>query len=162
MRDPVDHPSPGKPVSIGRLKRRADFVHVGKGRRWHGKALTMQAAFRDQSGGSDGAARVGITLTKKVGCAVIRNRARRRLREAIRLSPDLPVRPDHDYVVIGRADALRVSFAALKDEVRRATCAVHDGGSRSKRRPASPSAEPNSVKREALSECVLERIRPEP
>lgn len=122
MRDPVDD------TSIGRLKRRADFVRAAKGKRWHGKALSLQALARrdaDTAGGSV-AVRVGFTLTRKVGGAVIRNRARRRLKEAVRLAPDLPVRAGHDYVIVGRIDAIRLSFASLKSELVRAIGAVHD------------------------------------
>ena len=58
-------------------------------------------------------ARIGFTVTKKVGNAVIRNRVRRRMREAIRLlSPDLFER-GHDYVLVGRFDALSVEFTTL-------------------------------------------------
>ena len=57
--------------------------------------------------------RVGFTVTKKVGNAVIRNRVRRRMREAVRV-----VRPDlfqngHDYVLVGRKEALNVEFNTL-------------------------------------------------
>ncbi len=104
-----------------RLTRRADFLHVGKGRRWHGKALTVQTAERDEKG----EARIGFTLTKKVGCAVVRNRARRRLREAVRLSPELPLQPGNDYVIVGRLDAIRLPFADLMRELARAVTAVH-------------------------------------
>ena len=97
----------------------------------------MQAARRDP----DDAAppRLGFTLTKKVGCAVIRNRARRRLREAVRLSAGLQARNGHDYVVIGRIEAIRVPFADLQSELARAFIGVHDAGRR-KRREAGRDA----------------------
>ena len=113
--DLADH-SRGAPV---RLKRRAEFLRVGKGRRWYGKALALQAARRHpvlDAGDLPVQARVGFTLTKKVGCAVIRNRARRRLREAVRLA-DLPFQPDSDYVIVGRTEAVRLPFEALKQEL---------------------------------------------
>ena len=113
-------------------------MRTAKGKRWHGKTLTLQAAAR----GPDQAAappRLGFTLTKKVGCAVIRNRARRRLREALRLSVELPARDGHDYVVIGRIEAIRVPFADLQSELARAFIGVHDAGRR-KRRDASRDA----------------------
>ena len=83
--------------------------------------------------------RLGFTLTKKVGCAVIRNRARRRLRAALRLSAGLQARDGHDYVVIGRIEAIRVPFADLQSELARAFIGVHDAGRR-KRREASRDA----------------------
>ena len=135
MRDPIDAPS------IGRLKRRADFVRAGQGKRWHGKAMTLQAGpprRPTEDGATEGAAafpRVGFTLTKKVGCAVIRNRARRRLKEALRLSKDLPVKPGHDYVIVGRIDAIRLPFDAIKTELTRALTSVHDEARAGSRRP---------------------------
>lgn len=119
-------PTPAAPV---RLKRRAEFLRVGKGRRWHGGAMTIQAEARVE--GDDGPARFGFTLTKKVGNAVVRNRARRRLREAVRLAtPDLPARLGHDYVIVGRLEAVRVPFAALGHELARGLVAVHERGRR--------------------------------
>ena len=119
--------NPHEAVSIGRLKRRADFHRAAKGKRWHGKALSLQVIRRD--GGSSGAAgdqpRAGFTLTRKVGCAVIRNRARRRLKEALRLSKDLPLQADHDYVIVGRIEAIRLPFEILNSELRRAVIGVH-------------------------------------
>ena len=127
----VDHgePAPAAYAQIGRLKRRAEFVRVGKGRRWHGVAMSIQAELRPQS--DEDVPRAGFTLTKKVGCAVVRNRARRRLREAVRLAPpDLPAKPGHDYVIVGRLEAIRVPFVALRAELARGLAAVHTRGKR--------------------------------
>lgn len=120
---------PKRPAA-GRIKRRRDFVHVAAGRRWHGKALTLQARARLEAGRGEqpDAPRFGFTLTKKVGCAVVRNRARRRLREAVRLDPDLPARSGFDYVLVGRLQALRMSFPDLQNEVRQALAQVHNEG----------------------------------
>jgi ribonuclease P protein component len=120
--------------TIGRLKRRADFLRVAKGRRWHGKAFTLQAQPADDSAGGEAAraggetasaVRAGFTVTKKVGGSVVRNRARRRLREALRLCPDLPVRAGHDYVIIARLEAIRLPFSTLQDDLTRAIRGVH-------------------------------------
>ena len=74
-------PTYGDPAP-GRLKRRAEFLRVAsKGRRAPVHGLVLQALAR-----ADAApARLGFTVTKKVGNAVIRNRTRRRLKEAARL-----------------------------------------------------------------------------
>ena len=110
-------------------------MRAAKGKRWHGKALTLQAGPREPDHAAD-PPRLGFTLTKKVGCAVIRNRARRRLREALRLSVDLQARDGHDYVVIGRIEAIRVPFADLQSELARAFIGVHDAGRRKRREPS--------------------------
>lgn len=140
MSSPTSQVSPevGTPTAVRRLKARGDFVRVGKGRRWHGRALTLQAAPQPEPTDT---VRVGFTLTKKVGNAVIRNRARRRLKEALRLADGLQLQPSHDYVIIGRIDAIRLSFDELKRELERATRGVHRDGRAARRAPAPSGAE---------------------
>ena len=109
-------PTYGDPAP-GRLKRRAEFLRVAsKGRRAPVHGLVLQALAR-----ADAApARLGFTVTQKVGNAVIRNRTRRRLKEAARLL--LRDHPVHgvDLVLIGR-DATRARpFPELIDDFRRA------------------------------------------
>jgi len=64
--------------------------------------------------------RFGFTVTKLSGCAVQRNRIRRRLKEALRLLNPLPARPGHDYVILARPEALGMPFMALQGELVRA------------------------------------------
>lgn len=71
--------------------------------------LVLQALRRDD----DGPARVGFTVTKKLGNAVVRNRVRRRLREAMRQIAKERVLAGVDLVLIGREAARRRPFAAL-------------------------------------------------
>ena len=112
-------PVPPVPVRPGtaRLKRRAEFLRVaGKGRKSPQPGLVLQALRRDDTG----PARLGFTVTKKVGNAVVRNRTRRRLREAARLLlRDLPVQGT-DLVLIGRDKTRGRRFDALVDDLRRA------------------------------------------
>jgi ribonuclease P protein component len=61
--------------------------------------------------------RVGFTVSRKVGNAVIRNRVRRRLREIARLVIPAQARPDLDYVLIGRQGAMSRDFATLQQEL---------------------------------------------
>lgn len=100
-----------------RLKRRAEFLRVAaKGRKAAVHGLVLQALARpDQE-----PARIGFTVTKKIGNAVVRNRARRRLKEAARLL--LKTRPleGADLVIIGREGTLRRRFVDLMDDLRRA------------------------------------------
>ena len=66
---------------------------------------------------SSPAIRVGFTVSRKVGNAVVRNRVRRRLREIARqVIPEI-ARADHDYVLVGRQGALGRDFLAMCDEL---------------------------------------------
>lgn len=112
IRAPVD----GAP-SPTRLKRRAEFLRVaGKGSKAPTPGLVLQALRRDD----DAPARLGFTVTKKVGNAVVRNRTKRRLREAARLL--LRERPlaGVDLVLIGRDGTRGRPFALLMDDLERA------------------------------------------
>ena len=100
-----------------RLKRRAEFLLLAaKGRKAPMPGLVMQALAR----GDALPARLGFTVTKRVGNAVVRNRVRRRLKEAARL--ELAERPvvGFDLVLIGREGTIRRDFGALRGDVRRA------------------------------------------
>ena len=63
------------------------------------------------------AIRVGFTVSRKVGNAVVRNRVRRRLREVARLVIPGQARADLDYVLVGRQAALARDFEALRREL---------------------------------------------
>ena len=97
-------------AALARLKRRSDFLRLAAARRkWVTPGLILQAQPR-----ADGSApRVGFTASRKVGGAVERNRARRRLRAAAATVIGAHGRADHDYVVIARSDTLRRPFPAL-------------------------------------------------
>ncbi|WP_158817124.1 ribonuclease P protein component [Methylocapsa sp. S129] len=121
---------------ISRLKRRADFQRAARGRRARMEAFALQANRR--AAAPDGLGpRVGFTVTKKLGDAVLRNRIRRRLKEAVRLARDLETRPDHDYVVMAQKEALARPFALLQSDLIRAFSLVHSSAARSA--PARPS-----------------------
>lgn len=64
--------------------------------------------------------RVGFTVSRKVGNAVVRNRVRRRLREVARLEMPVRARAGLDYVLVGRQAALARDFAALRRELHEA------------------------------------------
>lgn len=95
---------------LGRLKKRADFLRVAAARRKIATpGLVLQAAKRP---GDGGLARIGYTASRKVGGAVQRNRARRRLRAAVGVVME-QARPDMDYVVIARRGTPYRPYAAL-------------------------------------------------
>ena len=107
-----------------RLKRRADFVRVartGKSRREPG--LALQTAPRPPEAldaAPSGTPRVGITATRRIGGAVSRNRAKRRLRAlADQILADR-AQPDKDYVLIARNGTLTRSYADLTSDLLRA------------------------------------------
>jgi ribonuclease P protein component len=101
----------------GRLTRRSEFLRAAaKGCKAPMPGLVLQALPRDDQG----PARLGFTVTRKIGNAVIRNRTRRRLKEAARL-----VLAEHpvsgvDLVLVGRATTRGRDFSALQDDLRRA------------------------------------------
>ena len=101
-----------------RLKRRTDFRAAALGARAPAKGFVLQARKR---GGADVgqtptpplAPRLGFTVSRQVGNAVERNRVKRRLREAVRLSADDKFCAGHDYVLIGRRAALALPFSDM-------------------------------------------------
>ena len=110
-------PAPIAVVPPHRLKRRAEFLRAAKsGRKAVMPGLVLQALAQPQPG----TARIGFTVTKKVGNAVIRNRTRRRLKEAARLLFQQRPVASVDLVLIGRDGTRGRPFQALIDDVRRA------------------------------------------
>ena len=111
-------------MSIERLKKRREFLRVSRtGARWVERGLVLQAAPR----GSDlpeECARIGFTVTKKVGNAVERNRARRRLKAAAAEVMPQFARPAIDYVVIGRHTTLSRPYARLVDDLKTAVSRI--------------------------------------
>jgi ribonuclease P protein component len=112
---------PANDVDIHTLTRRADFLAANGGKRapMPGFVLLMRPR-----GDGDPAMRVGYTVTKKIGNAVVRNRMKRRLRALAREM--LPVAGIHgaDHVLIGRNGGIERDFAALKGELAKALAKV--------------------------------------
>ncbi len=100
------------------LQKRAEFVAASKARYQTAPSLTLQARNRNDGDPTVG---VGFTCSKKVGNAVARNRAKRRLREIARLDLPALAKPGHDYVLIGKRDVTgNVSFENLRADFAKA------------------------------------------
>lgn len=107
--------------SLGRLTRRREFLHVAKGRSVRRRGLVLQARPQTTADGTPGGpARFGFTASRKVGSAVVRNRAKRRLREAVRAVAPAHARAGIDYVVIARRDTATLDWASLIDDLTQA------------------------------------------
>jgi ribonuclease P protein component len=110
-------------AGLQRLQRRADFLRVaGIRRKWVAPGLILQAARQIATSASPqptsddalGApSRIGFTATRKIGIAVLRNRARRRLRAAADQVLPRHAAAGHDYVLVARAESLTRPFDAL-------------------------------------------------
>jgi ribonuclease P protein component len=128
----------GRQTRVGRLTKRPEFLRVAAGRqKWVTPGMVVQARSRDEAppasaaaalNASEGAAetetagppRVGITVSRKVGNAVARNRARRRLRAAAREALPEVGAPGVDYVLIGRAGTLKRAYPDLLADLKQA------------------------------------------
>ncbi|MEI4488024.1 ribonuclease P protein component [Frigidibacter sp. MR17.14] len=122
---PAAGPAPLKPQI---LAQRADFLRAAQARRRGMPGFLLQARERraEEPAGPQ-ALRVGFTCSKKVGNAVLRNRAKRRLRAlAAEILPQLG-RAGWDYVLIGRPEVtIARPFAELRDDLIRAMGQIHD------------------------------------
>ena len=107
------------------MRTRADFLNAQKGRRQYSAGLNLEACPSPSAKAVSGAARVGFTASRKVGGAVQRNRAKRRLRAAAAATLPLLAREGHDYVLIARTATLSRRFAELIRDLSKALAAAH-------------------------------------
>ncbi len=118
-----------EPVSV--IRRRADFLAANRGLRVARPGFVLLA----HPNGGQGR-RFGITVTKKIGNAVVRNRMKRRFRELLRAQLPEAGLPDHDHVLIGREGGVERDFARLGEELAAALSRAAQGkGDPPRRRP---------------------------
>jgi ribonuclease P protein component len=110
------------------LKRRSEFDRLRKGRKWVATSFILQGAPRGENR-TGGGPRFGFVVASKAlresgagkGAhrpgAVMRNRARRRLKEAVRLVAPEDALTDFDYVIIARRESLHQRFTDLLEEL---------------------------------------------
>ena len=109
---------------MNRLKSREDFLRAQKGVRRVTASLTLEACLSPEPA-TEAALRVGFTATKKLGNAVTRNRAKRRLRAAAQATLPLSGRAAHDYVLVARPGTLSRPFSSLVEDLAAAVKAAH-------------------------------------
>ena len=128
-------------IRVVRLKRRHEFVAVsGTRRRWVAPAFVLQAGPR----GEPAEIGIGFTASRRIGKAVARNRARRRLKAAARAILPGPAQPGYDYVIVARPAILTCPFDQVLQDLTTAFSRVvkgqrRDGAGSPPRSPAGRS-----------------------
>ena len=110
-------PRPQKAVGLITLRKRSEFLAANNGKRAASGGLVLLV--RDRADG-DPQIRVGFTVTKKIGNAVIRNRMKRRFRELARQILPVSGVAGADHVLIGRPSGIEKPFSALSADLQRA------------------------------------------
>ena len=115
MNQIVDHITEKAAVKVTVLKKRQDFLRVASGRKkWVSNNMIVQVAQTPEEANPDiSGIRVGYTASKKVGNAVKRSRAKRRLREVVRQVLAQKGQRGHDYVLIARSVTVESAFDQL-------------------------------------------------
>ena len=105
--------------TLRRLTKRAQFLAAARGQRAGRTGFSLQTiAVADADAG------IGLTVTKKTGNSPERNRIRRRLRAAARAC-GTQFHAQHDYVLVGRREALSLPFAKVVADLSSAIAKVH-------------------------------------
>ena len=126
----LTRPLPGK-MAVVTLKTRPEFQRIRGGTRVNSSAFLLEAKRRVQmtlDGGNvqdTGPPRFGLTITKKIGGAVQRNKIRRRLKDAIQRLQEEHAKPGFDYVIVARGPSLDCPFSTLMAEVASALSRAH-------------------------------------
>lgn len=112
-------------LKSGTLKKRADFLRAQKGIRRVSAGLTLEICTTPQELAREGHFRVGFTATRKLGGAVERNRAKRRLRAVAQAILPEQGQERTDYVLVARPGTLSRPFAELLKDLAQTLGAAH-------------------------------------
>jgi ribonuclease P protein component len=110
----------GEPVTI--MRKRAEFLAANRGLRNARPGFVLLTAANGSLG-----KRFGVTVTKKIGNAVVRNRMKRRFRELLRAALPEEGLPHTDHVLIGREGGIERDFAVMRDELSAALARARAG-----------------------------------
>lgn len=110
----------GDPITI--LRKRAEFLAANKGLR-NARAGFVLLTLPNAGAGK----RFGVTVTKKIGNAVVRNRMKRRFRELLRAALPGEGLPNTDHVLIGREGGVERDFAVMREELSAALTRAREG-----------------------------------
>jgi ribonuclease P protein component len=119
------------PIQV--MRKRADFLAANRGLRVARPGFVLLA---HPNGGRG--KRYGVTVTKKIGNAVMRNRMKRRFRELLRAALPEHGLPDHDHVLIGREGGIERDFVAMREDLSAALARAAAGKGDAPRRKGGP------------------------
>ncbi len=120
-------------MTVETIRKRADFLAANRGIRVARPGFVLLA---HPNGGRG--LRFGVTVTKKIGNAVVRNRMKRRFRELLRAALPAEGLADHDHILIGRDGGVERDFALLRGELTQALARATAGKGDPPRRKRSP------------------------
>ena len=104
-------------IFLKTIKKRVDFLKVSKsGKKKFTKGFILQEYKRSMDSEKD-TIRIGFTITKKIGCSVIRNKIKRRFRAIIREIFTKYLKKNYDYVIIANKKSLIMDYKELKSDV---------------------------------------------
>ena len=116
--------------SLSVIRKRSDFLAANRGMRNAKPGFVLLTRPNDGRG-----KRYGITVTKKIGNAVVRNRMKRRFRELLWAALPHAGLPDHDHILIGREGGVERDFAQMQGELAAALARAQRGEGDRARRP---------------------------